>query len=746
MNQKKFSMTRTVIVAAAFVLVSFSSLATTNDFSEAPAQRDARTAWWREARFGMFIHWDMSSVAGTEISWSRNGSRPLDNGSDPAGYVADPVYDNLYKNFNPTNFDAKAWVRLAKAAGMKYLVFTAKHHGGFCMWDTKLTDYSIMHTPFHRDVVKELAEACHAEGLRFGIYYSPRDWHEPDYGIGDNEKYVDYMNGQLSELLTNYGQVDVLWFDSYGRGDPLAFWRIPETWTLIKSLQPQIVINNRLAALRATNNPPESRGDFDTPEQKLGSYNDTRPWESCITLITVKHGGWSYRPDGKVKSVEEALRTLVNCATGDGNLLLDVGPDSLGVIPDEQAKPLLAMGQWLATNGESIYGTRGGPFKPGDYGGSTRRDRTIYLHILKWAGATLKFPPLPLKVLSSRVLDGGKADVKQSDAGLEISVPENDRKPVDTVIALTVDGDTLKIPAMKVPKPIETSLFAPNIKRVVFLGDSITYAGQYVEDVAAYEHARFPDRKMEFINVGLPSETVSGLSEPGHAGGKFPRPDLHERLARVLDKTKPDLVFACYGMNDGIYQPFDETRFKLFQDGIEWLHSQVEKSGVRIIHVTPPVFDEAKGGHPGYAEVLDRYSAWLIAQRTNGWDVADLHFPMKQYLAAERETNVTFALTRDGIHPGDLGHWLMAQQILLYQGAKDAATAGSIDELMSRYPNGEDILHQDQKDQTVWKDAWLTAIGHKRPGMKPGLPIEIDPVTGSARFMTNSASKNGGNL
>jgi lysophospholipase L1-like esterase len=281
-----------------------------------------------------------------------------------------------------------------------------------------------------------------------------------------------------------------------------------------------------------------------------------------------------------------------------------------------------------------------------------------------------------------------------------------------------------------------TDLFAPNIKRIAFLGDSITYAGQYVEDIAAYEHARFPDRKLAFINVGLPSETVSGLSEPGHAGGKFPRPDLHERLARVLDKTKPDFVFACYGMNDGIYQPFDETRFKLFQDGIEWLHAQVEKCGARIVHVTPPVFDEVKGGHAGYAEVLDKYSEWLIAQRTNGWAVVDLHFPMGKYLAAGRATNATFALSRDGIHPDAFGHWLMAQQVLVWLGATEAGTAMNIEQLISRYPNGEDILHLDQNDQAVWKDAWLTATGHKRPGMKRGAPIEINPRTGEARFIS----------
>jgi alpha-L-fucosidase len=414
-------------------------------------ERDARLEWWRQARFGMFIHWDMSSIAGTEISWSRKGSKPLDIRGDPAGYVEDPAYDNLYKQFNPQRFDAKEWVGLAKAAGMKYLVFTAKHHGGFCMWDTKMTDYSIMNTPFKRDVLKELADACHAAGLRFGIYYSPRDWHHPDYGMGDNRKYVAYMDGQLRELLTHYGQVDVLWFDSYGHGDPQTFWRIPQTWALIKQLQPQVVINNRLAALRATNNLPEYRGDFDTPEQKLGSYRDSRLWESCMTLVKAPGGGWSYRPDGVVASLEKSLRMLVSCAAGDGNLLLDVGPDATGVIPADQAGRLLELGKWLERNGESIYGTRGGPFKPGEYGGATRKDKTIYIHVFNWPAGPLRLPPVGSKLLRARVLSGGGVDAKQSDAGLEIVVAEADRQKADTIVALDFDSDVMKLPAVDVP-------------------------------------------------------------------------------------------------------------------------------------------------------------------------------------------------------------------------------------------------------------------------------------------------------
>lgn len=246
---------------------------------------------------------------------------------------------------------------------------------------------------------------------------------------------------------------------------------------------------------------------------------------------------------------------------------------------------------------------------------------------------------------------------------------------------------------------------------------------------------------MEILNLGLSSETVSGLSEPGHAGGKFPRPDLHERLGRILTKAKPDLVVACYGMNDGIYEPFNEERFKAFRDGIVRLRADAQRSGAKVIHITPPVFDEVKGGHPGYAEVLDRYSNWLIAQRTNGWEVVDLHFPMKDFLEKRRAQDARFTLSRDGIHPDDLGHWLMAQQVLLHLGATEAAAASSIESLLGRYPNGSETLRQTMSETARWRDAWLMATGHKRPGVKPGELIEIDPNSGKARFITNSAGE-----
>ncbi len=260
------------------------------------------------------------------------------------------------------------------------------------------------------------------------------------------------------------------------------------------------------------------------------------------------------------------------------------------------------------------------------------------------------------------------------------------------------------------------------IQRILFLGDSITYDGKYVSDIESYFVTRWPKRHLEFINVGLPSETVSGLSEEGHAGGKFPRPNLHERLARILAQTKPDLVFACYGMNDGIYLPFDEERFQKFKDGILWLHKEVTRTGAKIVHVTPPIYD-GRGRIASYNNVLDRYSEWLLGLRTAGWDVADLHGPMERVFEERTQADPKFAYANDGIHPNEFGHWIMAKAILEYLGARDLA--GIADPLMmvAVHPHGEELLKLIQQRQAMMKDAWLTATGHKRPGMKTGLPL-----------------------
>jgi alpha-L-fucosidase len=416
--------------------------------TETKEKYDARMAWWRNAKFGMFIHWDPSSIVGdkgVEISWSRKGTKPLDISGNPAGVVEDPVYDNLYKQFNPTGFNPDEWVKLAKEAGVNYMVLTCKHHDGFSMWNTKQRDYNIMNTPYGRDIVRQLADACHKAGMRFGVYYSPRDWTNPDYGQGDNRKYTDFMKAQLTELLSNYGKVDIAWFDSYGcKGDGTTFWHIPETWELIKKLQPQILINDRLSALSRINNPPCATGDFSTPEQSIGSMNTKRAWESCMTISAHNHWSWGGDADG-VKPLAECIRMLVLCACGDGNLLLNVGPRPDGIIDKVQADRLREMGAWLTKYGPSIYGTRGGPYLKGQWGGSTFSGNTVYLHILKWTGNNLKLGPIEGKITASEVLTGGQATVIQNDKGLDITMDQSAHDPVDTIIKLTLENPVTKV-------------------------------------------------------------------------------------------------------------------------------------------------------------------------------------------------------------------------------------------------------------------------------------------------------------
>ena len=277
---------------------------------------------------------------------------------------------------------------------------------------------------------------------------------------------------------------------------------------------------------------------------------------------------------------------------------------------------------------------------------------------------------------------------------------------------------------------LQQNLFSQNFdikegtKRIVFIGNSITYAGTYVSCIDAYFSMLHPQKKFEIINLGLPSETVSGLSEPNHAKGAFPRPILNERLDRLLIQTKPDLVFACYGMNDGIYLPFDKQRFEKFKNGIHKLHQAVTDYGAEIVHITPPVFDGDDNN--SYARVLDHYTDWLIEQRnTLQWNVVDIHYPMKKELESQRVDNPTFAFAKDGIHPNEEGHFLMAKNILIYLGARELDQSdASIQNLIFSYPDGDQIFDLVKKRQQLLKDAWLTFIGHQRPKMNTGLPLE----------------------
>ena len=413
-----------------------------------PESVEARLPWWREARFGLFIHWGPSSVSGKEISWARQG-HPFDHPGHES--IPPDTYDRLYEQFNPEKFDAEAWMRLTKEAGMKYVVFITKHHDGFSMWPTQLRkDYSIAATPFRRDICREISDAAHRHGLKLGWYYSTRDWTHPDYLKDGNSRYNDFYHGQVRELLTNYGRVDLLWFDHVAGN--WRDYRFQELFEMVFQLQPGILINDRAAKfIRATEDQPSSylanlvSGDFETPEQRVGKFQSDRPWESCVTITECSDGGgWSYRPDGRTRTFPECVRMLVSCVTGDGNLLLNVGPLPTGEIDPQQVTVLKQMGSWLRQYGESVYGTRGGPFRNGDWGGATYKDKTIYLHVFPGREGALMLPALKAKVLKARALTGGETSVQLSEGKMNLTLPAFSQEQVETIIRLDLDAPAVQ--------------------------------------------------------------------------------------------------------------------------------------------------------------------------------------------------------------------------------------------------------------------------------------------------------------
>jgi alpha-L-fucosidase len=437
------------LVFALVLLAEFRCRSALADESAIPTNqdgRDSRLAWWRAARFGMFIHWGPISVKGTEISWSRAGPRQGCPSKSP-GTVPVEEYDNLYKQFNPTKFDAESWVKIAELAGMKYMVLTTKHCDGFCLWDSQASDYNILHTPFGRDVCAELAQAAHRSGMHIGWYYSPMDWRDPDCRTERNAKYVSSMQRQLGELLGNYGPIDLLWFDFDSGPVP---WDQPETYALIRRLQPKIVVNNRLDLANYQEYQENKIGpnaDYYTPEQKVGTFDDQHPWETCMTLGTQ----WSWKPDDRIKTVNECVRILVRCAAGDGNLLLNVGPMPSGEIEPRQVEVLNGIGQWLRKFGQCIYGTRGGPLKPLGEVYSTRHGNKVYVHVLKWTGDNVAIPTLPHKIVARKALTGGEVIIEQTGSQWVLHLAKSDQSDIDTVIELQLDGSAEEIPTMNFP-------------------------------------------------------------------------------------------------------------------------------------------------------------------------------------------------------------------------------------------------------------------------------------------------------
>ncbi|HVI49029.1 MAG TPA: alpha-L-fucosidase [Chitinophaga sp.] len=382
-------------------------------------------------RFGMFIHWGPVTLRGTEIGWSRGSGVPT------------AEYDQLYKEFNPVLFDADNWAKTARKAGMKYLTITAKHHDGFCLWPTAFSDYNIMHTPFKRDIVGELAAACKREGILFCIYFTVLDWHDPDY-TGDAKTFVQRMKNELKELITNYHPY-MLWFD----GNWEQPWKQEygaEIYSYIKSLDKDVIINNRLGKGKHTELGAGTVGDYATPEQFIGALNMNIPWESCITICQQ----WSWKPNDAMKSLRTCIQTLVKTAASNGNLLFNIGPMPDGRIEQRQVSRLEEMGSWLNKYGESIYGTKGGPFTPDSIFATTRKGNTLYLHVFDHQKDTLTLPPLgKLKVRKAAFIKGEAVVFTSGAAGTTIRLPAALPDSICSVIALELNGNAEALPVIK---------------------------------------------------------------------------------------------------------------------------------------------------------------------------------------------------------------------------------------------------------------------------------------------------------
>jgi alpha-L-fucosidase len=391
---------RSFLLALLFTTTTMARLDAQNAVGESAAQKDARMAWWRDARFGMFIHWGLYAVpAGV---WKGERVKGLGEWIMNEAQIPRDEYAQLARRFNPTQFDADEWVRIAKDAGMKYIIITSKHHDGFANFDSRVSSYDIVDaTPYHRDAIKALASAAHRAGLRFGVYYSIMDWHHPD-AQGPNypnynsrtatnpnfSRYVEtYMKPQLRELITQYPEIDVLWFD----GEWIPDWSDEQGKSLyawLRGMRPSLIINNRvghsrqgMAGMSANKDAP---GDFGTPEQRVPPEGlPGVDWETCMTL----NDTWGFQSfDDGWKDTRTLVRLLIDAASKGGNFLLNVGPTAQGVIPPQSVSRLREMGDWMRANGEAVYGTTASPYGLPAWGRYTAKPSAgrTYAHVFDW--------------------------------------------------------------------------------------------------------------------------------------------------------------------------------------------------------------------------------------------------------------------------------------------------------------------------------------------------------------------------
>ncbi|MFC1500419.1 alpha-L-fucosidase [Candidatus Zixiibacteriota bacterium] len=444
-----------MILPLLFCALSLSFTGCSSGSDRFETDKDRRMEWWREARFGLFIHWGLYSIPAGEWGEDTHHAEWIMT----TAQIPVAEYEGLLGQFNPVEFDADVWVRIAKAAGMKYIVITSKHHDGFALFDSDVSDYDVMATPFKRDIMAELAEACRVHDMKMCWYHSIMDWHHPDYlprrgwetrsaEGADFDRYVDYLRGQVTELLTNYGDIGIMWFDgewestwSHDYGQPL--------FDLCLELQPDVIVNNRVdvnrGGMEGISTDERSAGDYGTPEQQIPAMGlPGVDWETCMTMNRY----WGYnRADTEYKSTRELIRMLVDIASKGGNYLLNVGPTPEGTFPQESIERLEEIGAWMDVNGDAIYGTSASPFGAVPWGRitmkSTGRKSRLYLHVFdRPDDGRIILPGIGNRPGKAwlQADRGDRIPVERVDTDLSLSLPVGMPDADCTVVVLEVKG------------------------------------------------------------------------------------------------------------------------------------------------------------------------------------------------------------------------------------------------------------------------------------------------------------------
>ncbi len=618
--------------------------------AESEAERNQRMAWFREARFGLFIHWGVYSVPAGE--WQGNTGYAEWFLEETKMKVSQ--YEKFAGQFNPVKFNAAEWVRMAKDAGMKYIVITSKHHDGFGMFRSEATDWCIKSTPFQRDPLEELAGACKEAGIKLCFYHSIMDWHHPDWGTRrawndkaggtpDMDRYTAYMKGQLKELLTRYGPIGILWFDGEWES-PWTHERGVDLYNYVRGLQPNIIINNRVGKARAgmsgMDQGNERIGDYGTPEQEIPATGSgpAMDWESCMTM----NNHWGYNAhDQNWKSATTLIRNLINCASKGGNYLLNIGPTSEGLFPEASVQRLAEIGKWMKANSEAIYGTQASPFDKLVWGRCTQKQlgdsRTrLYLHVFDWpADGKLVLPGLANTPLKAFLLDGGQeVQTAAADNRVTLSLPAVTPNPHATVVALDIQGK----PEVIKPDPYADETPAQHDARMQW-----------------WREARFG----MFVHWGVYS--VPAGTYNGKRIGSIGEWIMHNGRIPVAE-------YRAYA------QQFNPVKY----DADEWVRTAKE-AGMKYIIITSK-------HHDGFAMFDSKASDWNIVRASPfGRD------PLKELAEACRRHGLKlgfyYSQAQDWNNPGGAaagGHWDKAQDGNMTDYIRNVA-APQVREILSNY-------------------------------------------------------------